>query len=73
MQWGKIKITVEALNLLVRLWQLIVDAAIFEQRVESLQRHFRAVLGEPDLVQDADGRKAADVALFLELLALPKG
>lgn len=73
MQWGKITTAVKALNLLVRLWQLIVDAAIFEQRVESLQRHFRAVLGEPDLVQDADGGKAADVALFLELLALPKG
>ena len=58
--------------LLVRLWLLVVNAAIFEQRVKRLQRHFRAVLGEADLVEDTDSSKFVNVALLLELLALPE-
>jgi hypothetical protein len=56
----------------VRFRELIIDAAIFQQRVESLQRHFRAIFGKPNLVKNADGGKSAEVALLLEFLTLPE-
>jgi hypothetical protein len=59
-------------NLFVRLRSFRLNATVFKERVQGLQGHRRAVLGEADLVQNANGSESIEVFLPLLLVNVMK-